>query len=447
ELEHELAKLCFGFGAFGACSELFAHTAQHRRLSDEERSAYLYAVSRSAPPNVLARLIDEHELSSDRHESAPDWEILRAASLAAAGAPEAAASAAERAVRRAFAAHPDLEAVAADCRAMLLTILQMRELTCEAHDRAARDAVRGPAARKLFVCGLGWSGSGALYDALLEFEGLHTMPATPIDRFVNACTDDEMTFVQGPGGLGPIWRKARDKGRVERSDLLELLWFHVVGGAAFGHSEHKCAKNARHLLATFGSRYSSVFRRLIDALARLPPNAPIAELRHVLTETTEALTSVLAGSSQTDCVVFNNAVFGQNVDMLEIFDNFKAAVVVRDPLDQYADRRAQDIKHWMTPDRFVHFYREVRLASARGRAKLAAAKAGDTREVEFERFVRDDAYRRSVLEWLLEGVSVNRAHRRFDPQRSEANIGIHRRLLADDERTVLERRLAGWRRR
>src|SRR5690606_28456577 len=138
ELEHELGKLCFGFGARGACSELLAHTAHHRRLGDEEGSAYLYAVSRAAPPDVLARRLDAHELAPDRHASAPDWEILRAASRAAAGAPEAAASAAERAVRRAFAAHPDLEAIAADCRAMLLTILQMRELTFEAHDRAAR---------------------------------------------------------------------------------------------------------------------------------------------------------------------------------------------------------------------------------------------------------------------------------------------------------------------
>lgn len=446
ELQIELAKLSFSFEAFDACAELFSRAQQRARLGPEERIAHLHATSKSAAVGSLPRPIEELPSANDIGDIDADWLILLAAVMASAGAGEAAASAVEHAVRRAFADHPEREAIADDCRAMLLTIAQMRTPSFDRHSTAPGGAPQRAAAPKLFVCGIGWSGSGALYDALLEFEGLHAMPLTPIDQFVNACTDDEMTFVQGPGGLGWIWRNARDDGRVEQSELLELLRFHVIGGGAFGHSEHKCAKNARHLLATFGSRYSSVFRRMIEAVARLPANAPVTELRNILAETTEALTTLLGRCGESDCAVFNNAVFGQNVDMLEIFDNFKAAVVVRDPLDQYADRRAQDIKHWMTPDRFVHFYREVRLGSARGRAKLAAAKAGDTREIEFERFVRDDAYRRETLDWLLEGVRVERTHRRFDPQISVKNIGIHRRLLTDDERAVLEKRLAGWRR-
>lgn len=443
----ELARLCFSFGAFGACAELFDCASREAPLGAEERIAHRYARKRlDRLPSVAARCAEGASAAAGREPTDPGWRMLEAAVFAAEGSADAAALAAEAALRKTLAGRPDLDTVIADCRAMLASISALRDITF--HDTPSA-APREPAPRgipKLFVCGYGWSGSGAVYDALLDIEGLRELPSVGADRYVNDDTEREMMFLQGSGGLGKLWRKARDEGRLAKRDLLELFRCHVVGLGAIGHSEHKCANAGRQLLTMFGSGYSGVFRRMMEALVRLPAEPALDDFRLVLTDTTEALTAVLTGATPGQRVVYNNAVFGPEIDMLEIFRDFRAAVVARDPLDQYADRREHDIKHWMTPERFVRFYREGRQGFVRGLAKLGAARSADVREVEFERFVRDAAYRDDVLAWLLGGSLGRRQRRRFDPERSAANIGIHTRLLTDAERDVIGRGLARWRR-
>src|SRR5690606_25977802 len=124
----------------------------------------------------------------------------------------------------------------------------------------------------------------------------------------------------------------------------------------------------------------------------------------------------------------------------------RAAVVVRDPLDQYADRKAQDLRHWMPPSRFVPLYRAARGAGRAAREQLQQELSGEVREVEFERFVLDAPYRKDVLAWLLEGQNVSRARHRFEPVQSAMNIGIHAKLLTPAERAVLDKGLRQWRR-
>lgn len=446
-LDIELARLCFSFAAFGASAALFEQASNGSSLEDEDRIAYLYALKRLDRLEHAELPLAERACEGSPKAIDPDWRMLEAAVAAAAGDASAAARAAEDALRGSLASRADLEAVIADCRAMLTSIAALRDLTFRGEK--ASTAPRETAPRglpKIFVCGYGWSGSGAVYDALLDCADLRELPSVKTDRYINDDTEREMMFLQGAGGLGKLWRKARDEGRLTKRDVLELFRCHIVGLGAIGHSEHKCANAGHQLLAMFGTAYSGVFRRMIEALLHLPAEPPLEDFRLILTDTTEALSAALTGARDEQRIVFNNAIFGPEIDMLAIFRNARAAVVVRDPLDQYADRRAHDIKHWMTPERFVRFYRDGRSAFARGLAKLEAEQVARVREVEFERFVRDARYREDVLAWLLDGRIERYESRRFDPERSAANIGIHAERLTDAERDAITKGLARWRR-
>jgi hypothetical protein len=299
---------------------------------------------------------------------------------------------------------------------------------------------------KIFVCGNGWSGSGALYDALQEYDCVACAPDAPVDRYINACTGDETMFVQGNAGLGRIWRQARDERRLSRTDLWELFRCHVIGAGGIGHTEHKGVNAAANLLERRGSRYTAVFLDLFEAIAALPEDAGLGELRSILVGTTDALASVVTGAQDGQTAIFNNAMFGPNIDMVEIFSGFRLAVVVRDPLDQYADRRSQDLKHWMSARRFVSFYRSSREAFQQRKRSLHTKHAGRVREVEFERFVRDATYRAGVIDWMLDGCDKRRIRRNFDPERSQGNIGIYRQMLSEDEIEFIGRELRQWRR-
>ena len=183
---------------------------------------------------------------------------------------------------------------------------------------------------------------------------------------------------------------------------------------------------------------------MFEAFAELRDEIDLSAPHRILNAAAESLSATFAGDRP--CIVFNNAVFGRNLDMLAIFSNFKAAAVVRDPLDTYADRRDQDVKHWMTPSRFVPFYRSSRQAIQRGRNALAPNQADAVREVEFEHFVLDEAYRQTVIDWLLDEQQANRIRNRFEPAKSALNVGLHKRLLSGDEREDIEKELGRWRR-
>jgi hypothetical protein len=169
----------------------------------------------------------------------------------------------------------------------------------------------------------------------------------------------------------------------------------------------------------------------------------LAELRAVLRDTTDRIVALFVKDAR-DGVVLNNAIFGLNIDMLEIFRNARAAVVVRDPRDQFADRRKKDLKHWMTPSRFVRSYRVSREAFANGRRCLQESLAAHVCEVQFERFVLDSAHRSCIVEWLAGSATDRQLRSRFIQERSAENVEIHRTLLTADERKVIEDELEQW---
>src|SRR5699024_6044978 len=155
-------------------------------------------------------------------------------------------------------------------------------------------------------------------------------------------------------------------------------------------------------------------------------NAPYrGGLHAVLVRTTENLCQMLLRHARADVVLFNNAVFGRNAILLAIFAGHRAAIVYRDPLDVYADRLRSDKNHWRTSRQMAEFYDHglTRYLAYKAGAPASAGKA--LREVPFERFVADAAFRERVKAWLLEGVTATAAVSHFDPAVSRRNIGIH----------------------
>lgn len=452
-----MARFCFSYAAFDTAARLFETASTGATLADEDRIAWRYAKVKSGASDVAIHPVDEPDELDDVSSLTPDWLGLLSTARFSRRVTTGLRSGIESSVRRKFEQLPDLDAVVADCRRIVDCLAGCRnpiEFAADAdrtaepsrRDSPASDADQRSALPKVFVCGNGWSGSGALYDALTDYDSATAMPDLSIDHHINECTNNEMMFVQGTGGLGRIWRRVRDERRLDRMDLWELFRCHVIGLGAIGHTEHKCANAASNLLQRLGSRYTTVYRRAIERIVALPNGAAAGDFRAILVDTTEQLTRVITGASNESLVIFNNAMFGPNLDMVEIFANFRLAVVVRDPLDQYADRRAQDLKHWMSARRFVPFYRSSRNAFHSQRSKLPPALATAVREVEFERFVRDDKYRRDVIVWSMHGRVAQRVRGLFDKDSSQGNIGIHARLLSSRDRQTIEEELGQWRR-
>ncbi len=428
----ELARVVFTFEHPRTAARLYrkALAAGDAMMSPLDRVATCYGDALAC-----ARLDDDLEALAEQVSDHADALMSMAFAALVAGRKAAAADWAMAAVRR---KHGDAAAdeVLDDVRAMLDVLMAWHGKTFELPEMVL-DAVTRPAdpVPKRFVCGFGWTGSGAVYDAIRGHAGFAEFEGAGVDDVLNADSDTEATFIQSRAGLGELWMQARWGVGVDWLALWDLFRCHVVGMCPIGYSEYKGAAAAANHVRKYGTAYTHVFRRFFDDVSALRRQPERGGLHDVLTRTTEALCRMLLRRTGAKVVLFNNAVFGRNAIMLEIFAGHRAAIVYRDPLDVHADRLRSDKNHWRSARQMAEFYDHglTRYLDYKAGAPDAAAAL---REVPFERFVEDARFREKVKAWLLEGVDTEGASH-FDPSVSRRNIGIHEAALDDTERRQL----------
>lgn len=421
-----LARLCFSFTVFSVAARLFERAGS---LAAHDEIARHYAALRAgedvqAVPAYLFNALQESNASAH-------WYFFLATVAFCAGHEALARKciAANLAIR--FDGHADLAAIQADCDTIVRLLLRSGDVLRLPSSTVDPHGDRQEGLPKIFICGFGWSGSGALYDALKEYDLFTEFPAAPAEDYLDEDTVSEMTLVQAAHGLGNLWVTRRRGEPLEPLAYWDLFRCHVAAGAFAGYVEYKSVHAAAHLVNVFGSRYTGVFRNFLERLVRQ------ASLLEALREATERLCTMVHEREPGKYVLFNNAVFGRNLEMLEIFSNVKAAAVYRDPRDVYADRKTKDRNHWRSVRQFARFY-EKGLAKYFRYCEAHAAACMDVRGVSFERFVLDAAYRDDVLDWLMDGERGNQVTRRFFPEESSRNVGQYRRLLSAQEKRFLE---------
>lgn len=433
-LRLSLARLCFAFRHPSVSARLYAGVPE--RLVSLDRVAMLQA---SAQAGHAVEYVGAEELQALIRSAADNPDALAAVAQAAlaAGRRELAHEALDSALNALLRGSTHEKEVSQDCHAILDVLADLygteEELSPLLRTRASSV---GSGVPKVFVCGFGWSGSGAVYDAIRGADGFCEFEGSGVDPVINADADSEVTFVQGTGGLGDLWKRAREEGRVSWTSLWELFALHVVGIAPIGYAQYKSSAAARNHLMRYGARYTGPFRAFLEQYAALLEDPRPGALHACLLDTTERLCAMVIEQTGARVVLFNNAIFGRNANMLEIFRGSKAAIVYRDPRDVYVDRRENDRNHWRTPAQLAAYY-------AHGLRSYADYREGcrvvglQMREVSFERFVKDGRYRVQVQNWLLGELGNQPAVSYFKPEVSIKNIEIHSGALAEFEREQL----------
>lgn len=431
----QLARMCFTLRRLDAACRLYRRVQGEVALLPEDSVAMSYAACRNEHPALAGGMGMPSDEVRARLEGASGDSPDALAMLAFAALWRRQVGAAwpllERAVRTKYAACPELPALLDECRAMMAAIAELRDLPEALPVELCQPAVLEDAGvRKVFICGFGWSGSGAVYDdvrdavGFAEFEGAGSRSA-----ILNEDSDTEATFIQATAGLGEWWVSARHHGDIPWHRAWDMLCLHVLGLAGIGYDNHKSCAAAENNLRRFGPRYVRPFRRLLEAFVALRRAPTPGGLHAALAEAGESLCRMLVDATGASEVLFNNAVFGREVEMLEIFGNCRAVVVFRDPADVYADRVAKDRNHWRNPAQLAELYCRG-LARYLGYRERQGARIRDRiREVPFERFVLDAPFRNRVRGWLLQAVAERGCGRYFDPSASARNIGLHEGVL------------------
>lgn len=444
----KLARLCFTFRKLELAARLYRDVAGELELSSLDSVAMLYASARTAPEIAVDGMAegDMARLVEDATKN-PDALAMLAHVALVSGDDGSATVAIERAVRGKYGDLEQLGAVVDDCHAMLDVIKSLRgrspELSPELLDDAARMPKEG--VPKIFICGFGWSGSGAVYDDIRGAEGFREFEGAGDAPLLNTDSGTEATFIQADAGLGDTWKAAKSSGRLTWQRLWDLVCLHVVGLSGIGYNDYKSCAAAANNVRRHGPLYTRPFRRFLEGYAALLEEPVRGGLVDLLGDTTESLCCMLLEQEGGKAVLFNNAIFGREAEMLRIFRNYRAVVVFRDPLDVYADRKRQDKNHWRTPRLLAELY-------GRGLLRYVAYRTGENgaglqslREVPFERFIMDEGFRRQVREWLLAAVVSDVGKSYLDPAVSSRNVGIHRALLDAKAREQMRSMTATYR--
>ena len=430
------ARLALCLRAFSPCAALMTRAGELARLTPQDRVVLAYSRARSGWQRSAPACDVEWAESLD---APAEYHFMLAEVALANSVPESARACLREGVMRKYAGHPELEGIVDSSLRIADGLACLPEALRVSTRGGGSPRLSFEGREKVFIAGFGWSGSGALHDALREYDGFREFPRVPPDRFLNPGADTEVTFIQSDYGLGRLWIEARRTAHISRENLWRLFLLHVIGGTYAGYSEYKSANSAFHLVKGFGVRYIEAFKGLFDLLAASDGECADETLLTELRRTTERLCELPAGEEGDAAILLNNAVFARNVDMVELFGNVRFAAVSRDPADMYVDRRDQDRNHWRSMEQFMDFHRQGVRRYLRSPVRKALAAAGRLVEVEFETFVGDAAYRASVLDKLAGGRPRRRAERYFFPDQSVRNVGVYRDLLSPGEAERLRR--------
>lgn len=430
-----LARLCFTFRNPQIAAALFAQASTLASLDALDRTAMLHALAETDPAALQGAGAGLQALIGQVSDNPDALGMLAKVSIVA-DEMEMAREALVLALRLRYG--DSNHALEADCLAILEVLASLRNVDAGLPRMLLERTKAGDGGvPKVFLCGFGWTGSGALYDEIRGVPGFCEFEGAGLDAIINEDADSEVMFVQGSGGLGDLWLRALERRRISWHALWDTFNLHVAGLSSIGYAQYKSSAAAQNHVRRYGTLYTQPFRCFLERYARLRSDPHPGALHGCLLEATESLCSMLVQQSGARVVLFNNAIFGRNAAMLEIFRSHRAAIVYRDPRDVYVDRRDKDLNHWRTPAQLAAFYAHG-LHQYTGYKQRCGVTDLGLREVSFERFVEDDGFRAAVRAWLLGELADVRAAGYFDAAVSRSNIGIHVGELVHAEQAQLQ---------
>lgn len=298
-----------------------------------------------------------------------------------------------------------------------------------AHDPRAFAAFHR--SRLIFACGFGWSGSGSVSAFLSQ----HKDVATPFGL-------SELGYLQGRShreGILPFLQAGPMAAETMRKRLARFCVESVVCLRAIRHHYSvlmKCLRAPGGHGRTLGALVDTFNAEMLSADAL----ADVQVRKRILGTFVQRMLSVQGG----DRVLLNNVFMAPKVELVDFMDDARFVVVQRDARDQFVARRLESRDSGgQGLDEFEAMLTSARSNFLRIRDALDPATVGQRlRLIRFEDFIRDEAQRGQLLDWLqLPRDGIVPDTEKFDQTVSVRNAGIHAEQLPDHDRARIESHL------
>ena len=284
--------------------------------------------------------------------------------------------------------------------------------------------------RMVFCAGFGWSGSGAVFDFLRQFDGVSVFSTEEMVLFANNRQDVD---------LSDLVMAEREPKRSIVKLIVQWLSIGLFGFSQGQVSAISAEKNIKRALIrsdTSVHRKHSILNAFKDFLFSLSMADKSGDLETELVPCLRSLFRKLCNAidNEAEVLLFSNAISPSRVAALKTLPHDSSLVAVfRDVRDAYSERYLAG-KRW-DPETFIRSYRAKISAYRKGCSMLEGH--GSVREVWFEDLVNSSSMRDELARSILGVDGIPKVIRStFSPEKSEKNIGKHIRF--DDQSAIQE---------
>ena len=268
-----------------------------------------------------------------------------------------------------------------------------------------------PSVSKLVVSGMYWSGSGAIYDYLREFDQVAAIPG------------ELRLWKEGDFCLNSLASRLKNGCEFQQA-LQRFLTIAVLGtGPVYNWQEEMAADyGLRAARNDTDGRYAQACRRFLESVHSLDSKKSCAEnaFAECATQLTDDLTRMWGGTGK-DLILYDNIVHIGNIEAVRFLGDATVFCAIRDPRSNFVARWYENPRFHRDVNRYISYYRNT-LKHFELILSIYSEVSSKVKKVSFEHFIASEEYRDELAITCGLDLARRKKGRYFKPKLSGKNI-------------------------
>ena len=282
-------------------------------------------------------------------------------------------------------------------------------------------------AKKIFISGMGWSGSGAVFDYLKEYNAFYSV-------------EKEFSHLSRGVSIKTVLDNINKNDFQNKIiDLFKYTLFST--GVPETGEEARAVLNNIFIKENYAGSYAENNYLLLNNLYWLSnkKNSNEYNIKEIVTNYLDSIINSLV-TDDKNFVLLNNVVTIQDLLFLNYIEDHYTLCSVRDPRATYVSKSLEKRRSDIDVNDFINEYRSKRKHFEKIIGENLI-KTGTVVEVQFEEFVLSEELRKKVYRKLDDSDSIQNKYLFFKPWKSEKNIDIYKHFSYQHRIKEIEEKL------
>ncbi len=278
---------------------------------------------------------------------------------------------------------------------------------------------------KILVSGMGWSGSGAVYDYLCEFPNIEPVK-------------EEFYHIARGLSLKTLLPCLNERNFNEK--LLEFFKFTLFSTAfPYTNDEARAILTNGFINKDAYGHYANACLSLLKELIRIKTKNVVLDPSSVKSLISCFLDAIVSIFSQEKILLLNNIIPIVNISFIRNISNYKLFYSIRDPRTSFVSQAVQ-MNNNINPEMFILEYKIKRKKLEEAVSDLEKNNESIFK-VQFEEFVLSENYRKNVALFAGVNLSEQEEYKLFKPWESEKNVYNYKYFTNQDAIIKIEENL------